>query len=173
MTWLAAGCGDDPVCGPDPLLPADGIVASIGGETITYGSFISSPNNDCTPPDREPTSITLDGRQLDPTPAMTLFMTFCLPRPDVIDAAPVTVGDEDTLQVIDVFAELSDGCLVLLDRTQPVSGEANFEGYCEAGLEPGGYALSLTASIPVTRMCDGGSDTIELSGRALVEALNF
>lgn len=154
-------------------MPADGIVASVGGETVTYGSFISSPNNDCTPPDRRPTSITIDGRQVDPVPSMSLIMTFCLPRPDVIDSAPVTVDDFDTLQVIDVFGELSDGCLVLFDRTQPVTGQANFEGYCDEGLSPGGYALSLSATIPVTRMCDGQPDTIELSGRAQVEALNF
>lgn len=167
------GCGEDPICGPDPLLPAEGIVASIGGETVTYGSFTSSPNNDCTPPDRQPTSVTLDGRQVEPTPSMPLIITFCLPRPDVIDSAPVTVGDVDTLQMIDIFGELSDGCLILLDRTQPVSGEANFEGYCDGGLEPGGYGLSLSASIPVTRMCDGQPDTVELSGRVAVEALQL
>ena len=173
LAGSASGCSDDAVCGPDPLLPADGIVAAIGGETITYGSFTSSPNNDCTPPDRQPTSITVDGRQVEPQPSMPLIMTFCLPRPDVIGSEPIAVGDFDTLQVIDVFAELADGCLILLDRTQPVAGEATFEGYCADGLAEDGYVLSLSATIPVTRMCDGAQDTITLSGRTQVEALSF
>lgn len=168
----APGCGEDPICGPGEE-PADGVVATVEGATVLYGNFASSPNNDCTPTGREPTSLTLDGRQVDPAPAIPYGITFCLPRPDVIGSEPITVDDPDTLQVIDVFAELEDGCLVLLDRTRASTGTATFEGYCAEGLDPGGYALSFTATIPVTRMCDGRAEVMELSGRTTVEALSL
>lgn len=104
---------------------------------------------------------------------MPFAITFCLPRPDIIDDQPVTIDDPETLQVIDVFAELADGCLAVLDRAMPATGTATFAGYCEDGLAEAGYTIGFDATIPVTRMCDGQSTTIALSGRADVEALSF
>lgn len=149
------------------------MVASVSGEDIRYGDFTSSPNNDCTPPGRQPTSLTIDGRQLDPQPSISFGITLCVPRPDDIGSQPVTLGDPERLQLIDVFAELADGCLVQLDRTGQSSGTASFEGFCGDGSDAGGYAMSFDAAIPVTRMCDGQADTLELSGRVAVEALIF
>ena len=168
---LAPGC-DEPVCGPGDA-PPDGVVATVAGETIRYGAFTSSPNNDCTPPGRSVTSLTVDGRQLDPQPSIPFRITLCVPRPDDLGSDPVSLGDTERLQLVDVFAELADGCLVQLDRDSALSGSARFEGLCGDGVDTAGYAIALDADIPVTRMCDGQADTLTLSGRAAVAALVF
>jgi hypothetical protein len=170
-TLALAGCGDE-VCGPGDA-PPDGVVASVAGETIRYGGFTSSPNNDCTPPGAQATSLTVDGRQLDPQPSGSYGITLCIPRPGDLNGALVTLGDPDRLQLIDIYAELADGCLVQFDRTGQLSGTASFEGFCGDGTDPAGYAIAFDAGVPVTRMCDGQADTLQLSGRVAVEAMTF
>ena len=78
----------------------------------------------------------------------------------------------------DVFGEV-DGCLISIDRARAVSGTATFAGYCDEGLNPAGYSLTLSGALPVTKSCptDGGTaDTateISLTGEAAVEAINL
>jgi hypothetical protein len=43
----AAACSDDATCGPGAI-GATGLTLTIGAETVTYGGFTASANNDCT-----------------------------------------------------------------------------------------------------------------------------
>ena len=173
---LWAGCDDGGarVCGPGDA-PAAGVTSSAGeaGATIAYGQFTSSPNNDCPRPGGGLTSITVDGVQTDPTPSIPYHMTFCLPRPEQIDDGPISLADDSLVQVIDVWAELPDGCRLHLDRSAPPEGTIEFLGYCEAGLAPEGYAITLDATIPGERICDDLPNepvTIYLGGTVSVAA---
>lgn len=171
------GCGDDEVCGPQQT-PADGIQIDVDDQTITYGAFTSSPNNDCPDPGGGPTSLTIEGEQVSPGASATFHMTFCLPSPDEIGAEPIPLSGDDRVQVIDVSGEIG-GCRVFRDSSQAPSGTIAFIGYCDDGLNPGGYALELSGTVPGRRACDvdagTGEDsvTLTLSGRAAVSAINL
>jgi hypothetical protein len=168
---LAAGCGDDGVCGPE-MAPPDGVTAETAtGASVGYQGFTSSPNNDCTPPDRMPTSITLDGVQVGQS---SFHITFCLPRPDQLGSRAVDIADTDLIEVIDINARLDADCLLVLDRSSPPTGTITFSGYCADGLDDAGYAISFAASVPGTVVCTGQDDaatTITLAGESSVEAL--
>lgn len=171
MLLAAAGCGDDAVCGPGDAT-ADGLVVDVGnGTPLAFGGFTSSPNNDCTPMDRRPTSITIDGTQ---TGQPSFHTTFCVPRPDGVPSGPIDITDDEVVQVIDVNARIDADCILTLDRTMPASGTVEFVGYCGDGLDPGGYALEFDAMVPGTIVCGGTmntSVTIDLSGSVAIEAI--
>src|SRR5262245_28309449 len=79
-----AGCSDDDAtCGPGNAA-ADGITVTIGAETVRYGAFTSSVNNDCTIAGSGVISTTIQGMQVGAGSAMS----FCLPRPDLLGAEP-------------------------------------------------------------------------------------
>jgi hypothetical protein len=168
---LGAGCSDQ-ACGPDDA-PAAGVIASVKGESITYGEFVSSPNNDCSVPGA-PISLTVEGIQVDPVPQAVRRMTFCLPRPDLLGRGPVALDD---LELVHgdryFFGELADGCSIQLDRTVPAAGTIEFQGYCDEGVHPAGYALVIEGAVAGTDMCTGEPLTVELSGRAAVQAPSF
>jgi hypothetical protein len=167
---LGAGCAGQE-CGPGEA-PAAGVNALLAGQSISYGGFTSSPNNDCSVPGA-PTSLTLDGVQTDPAPSRTLHLTFCLPRPDRLGSGPVALDDTERVEVIDIFGELDDGCLFLLDRDVPPTGTIDFQGYCDQGLDAAGYAVVLDGTVAATNMCTGERVTVELGGSAAVQALDF
>jgi hypothetical protein len=164
---LGAGCGDQ-VCGPGDA-PAAGVIASIEGQSITYGEFLSSPNNDCSLPGA-PISLTLEGMQVDPVPQAVRRMTFCLPRPDCLGDGPVSLDD---LELVHgdryLFAELANGCVVELDRSVPATGTIELQGYCDDGVHPAGYALVIEGAVSGTDTCTGEPVSVELSGRAAVQ----
>jgi hypothetical protein len=97
------------------------------------------------------------GMQVDPAGAA--FDTLCLPRPDLIeggtdyplrpDVQPVPAGDR--VQVIDVDADLAGDCTWTLEGTP--SGTARFEGLCDGGADPAGFALTLDGSVTVREDC--------------------
>jgi hypothetical protein len=165
----SAACGDDESCGPGDE-EAPGLIV----ETITFGEMSASPNNDCPPPSGEhPTSITIQGTQVDPE-ATGQFVVFCLPRPDLIDDQPVSFTDTDRLELVDLFGRDGNGCALRFDRSaQPGSGTATFSGFCDNGTASEGFAISLTGVLPFTRTCDGEDPvpfTGALGGRAAVTA---
>jgi hypothetical protein len=167
---VPCGPGEAPVAG----LSAD-ITTSGGAASVSFGSFTSSPNNDCTPAEGGATSITVDGTQ---TGQPNFHITFCLPRPTELGADPVSVTDVEHLEIIDINARLDADCLLVLDRTSPGTGSITFAGYCGDGLDPGGYAMEFSATIPGTRICTGGdagtaqeSVDIALSGSVAVSAI--
>ncbi len=174
MLLGAAGCsGDDRVCGSADA-PADGLTLMIDGQAFTYGGATSSPNNDCTPVQgQEPTSLTVDLRQLTPTPPAERLLVLCLPRPDALGEEPIAIPSEELVQLIDIFAE-ADDCFISLDRSASSTGTATFIGFCDAGSHPDGYALELEGSFAGTRTCEGQameSVRIELDGRVAVNPL--
>lgn len=167
------GCGSDAECGPGDA-PAAGVTATIGTETAMYGSFTSSANNDCPPSPDAPISLTLDGSQVATTGG---FLTFCLPRPTELGDSPVSLDDNAHFQVIDVRGELAGDCRVIQDENGTPSGTVEFLGYCDGGLDPAGYAIAFSGTVPGVRQCPDGnggmteeSVAITLSGQASVEA---
>ena len=192
---IASGCGDDggddgggdggridasdQVCGPGAA-PMAGIAVTVGGETLTYGGFTSSPNNDCPPPEGGPTSLTVDGTQVGATSQVPPFLTLCLPRPAQIAAQPISLDDDNLVQFANINGELADDCDLVLDRRAAPSGTIEFAGYCGGGQDAAGYAITLSGTVPGTRSCpDGGGGTVEtpvdiaLSGQVAVEAINI
>jgi hypothetical protein len=172
--WVAtaAACGDDESCGPGDE-EAPGLIV----EAVTFGEMSASANNDCPPPSgQHPTSITIQGSQVDPA-TTGQFLVLCLPQPDQIDDQPVSFTDTDRLQLVDLFGRDADGCALRFDRTaEPGSGTATFSGFCDNGTASEGFAISLTGVLPFTRTCDGDDPvpfTAALGGRAAVAAASL
>lgn len=152
-----------------------GVTATAGSTVITYGQFTSSANNDC-PTQGAPTSLTVQGLQTDPQTSMTFSIVLCLPQPNKIGSAPISITNTDLVRVINVNAGVS-GCNLTLDRTVPLSGTVQFSGFCSNGTSPQGYALSFNAGAGGELVCptDGGSpmvtkQQIALAGTAAVTA---
>lgn len=173
LSAALAGCSDDGTsCGPGDA-PADGITLTVGGETVTYGSFTASVNNDCTDFASGVISVSIHGSQIGGTGALTL----CLPRPDLIGAEAVPFSPTrlppaagDRLQLVDASATLAGGCTVARDAAATPAASATFTGYCGGGADPAGYALGLDGAVNLMRTCPGGGDavTAAVAGAAAV-----
>lgn len=164
----ASGCGDDDACGPGDQ-PAPGL--TVEAAAVTFGDFAASANNDCPPTAGEhPTSITIQGEQVDPA-VSGQFLVLCLPRPDLIDDQPVPLSDGERIQLIDLFGQDAEGCDIRFDSAaDPGNAAATFSGFCENGTDPAGFAIELSGVLPITRSCDGADSalTSQLGGRAAV-----
>ena len=164
---LAAACGgDEDDCGA----PSDGSYPGISVDGVTFGGFASSPNNDCTPVQGDPTSLTIQGEQSDPDGVG--FLVLCLPRPfEIENDEPVSLASDQLVQVIDLFGEAADGCSVRLE--DPSGATATFSGYCDDGAHEAGYVLLLSGAMTVTRTCgdqDPVTEEVDVSGAAPVVA---
>ncbi|MCA9677109.1 MAG: hypothetical protein KC464_18935, partial [Myxococcales bacterium] len=173
----AAGCGDDAACGAGDA-PAQGVTATAGDTTVTYGAFQAAANNDCrtASPPAGVVSLTVFGGQADPAGAA--FVTLCLPRPDLLaDGSTVAlsgdvqpVPDDARVQVIDVQAALPGDCAWTIGDAAP-TGTATFEGFCDQGVAAAGFALTLDGTVTVDETCAGGAATprqVTLAGRVAV-----
>ena len=174
VSMLVACGGDDEECGPGDA-PADGITVTTSDGAVSYATFTSSPNNDCTPPDGSATSITLDGIQSAPTPTgFAPHIAFCIPRPDEVavgTALQLGLTDDDDVRLVDVSGDQA-GCIYTLDRTNAPTATITLEGYCGDGLNSAGYSFSLAGDVALTRSCpDAETLTATVSGRAAVDAL--
>ena len=163
---LLAGCpgDDDGTCGPGGA-PASGLTMTVDGETVTYGAFTASVNNDCTIQGAGVISVSVHGSQDGGGSAFTL----CLPRPDLLGAEPVALVpsrvppmDGDRAMVIDASGALAGGCTVQKDAAGVPSGTATFLGYCSGGEDPAGYAIEVSGTIPLVKTC--GADVTNVSG---------
>ncbi|HUQ08179.1 MAG TPA: hypothetical protein VM261_37050 [Kofleriaceae bacterium] len=160
-----AGCSDDDGnCGPGTA-PADGITMTVGGETVTYGGFTASPNNDCRLANAPAgvISVTVEATQVGGTFPFVL----CLPRPDLLGADAVSLTpsrptpiETDRVMMVDSSASLSGGCTVAKDVTQMPSGTARFLGYCDGGKSTAGYAIELSGTVPLVRTCGGTMENV-------------
>ena len=166
------GCSDDATCGPGDA-PAAGATLTVEGTTISYGGFTASVNNDCTDFASGVISVSVHGTQAGTSQALTL----CLPRPDLLGAEPAALVPSrtppmasDRVQVVDVSADLGNGCTVAQDPAAVPTGTARFTGYCDGGADPAGYALALTGTVMLRRTCGGTVDTVTgtLGGRVAV-----
>ncbi len=166
---MVAGCGGDDECGPGDA-PADGVTALANG-TVTFGSFTSSPNNDCTT--GEQTSLSIEGIQVSPEPvgAITPKIAFCIPLPDSVGTEPMALGFDDTdpVRLVDVNASV-DPCTYRLNFTVDPSATITFSGYCGDGIDDAGYAITLAGSVTLRETCGTDLDTfsVDLAGSAAV-----
>lgn len=161
LAAMAAACSDDAACGPGAA-PGNGVTVTIGAETVRYQGFTSSVNNDCTLAGSGVISTTIQGSQEGGAAALSL----CLPRPDLLDAAPaplsanqVPPAASDRVQLFDVSVVLAGGCTARLVLGAVPTGTARFGGYCAGGTDPAGYALTLAGTTPVTVTCPAGTTT--------------
>ena len=161
LALALAACSDDggPSCGPGPA-PVAGITVIVGGETVTYGGFAASVNNDCTIQGSGVISVSVHGTQVGGTGALTL----CLPRPDLLGAdavpfAPTRLPPDaaDRVQLVDLSATLAAGCTIARDPAGVPAATAAFAGYCAGGTDPAGYALTLAGTVGVKKTCAGGT----------------
>ncbi len=162
LALACVGCSGDDSCGPGSA-PAAGITLTVVGETITYGAFTASVNNDCTITGSGVISVSVHGTQAGGSQALTL----CLPRPDLLDVEPVPLVPsrvppltDDRAMLIDTSAALATGCSVQKDSTMAPSGTARFLGYCDGGEHPGGYAVELAGTVPLVRTCGANMDNV-------------
>ena len=163
LALASAGCGDDDAtCGPGDA-PASGLTLTVAGETVSFGSFTASENNDCTDFSSGVISVSVHGTQAGGAQPLTL----CLPRPDLLGATPVAVVPNrnppmagDRVQLVDVSAGLAGGCAVVLDAAAAPTVTATFTGYCDGGKDPAGYAVALSGDVTLTRTCNGTTDTV-------------
>lgn len=169
LLLLATACGGDDECG----VASDGSYPGILLDQIVYASFTSSPNNDCTPEQGDPTSLTIQGDQLEPE--ATGFLVLCLPRPFAIENdVSISLDDDQLVQVIDFQGQDVDGCTLQVEDAAQAS--ASFSGYCDDGAHEAGYVLLLDGTVSVTRTCgdeDPVTENVDVGGAAPVAAAQF
>jgi hypothetical protein len=165
---LTACPSPDPTCGVGTIT-ASTLGASGGGDTLTYGEWRASNNNDCPDPNAptDVVSVTINAAQT--SPPGTASVGLCLPRPDLVaetGEATLTLGSAD-LQVTDVQGALG-GANCRWHDARNLTGTAHLTGFCGAD-HPDGFAIAITGTATVTRSCDGAADedvTVTLSGAA-------
>jgi hypothetical protein len=150
-------CSDDSSCGTGGAAAA-GAPSTVGTETVAFTAFTAGRNSDCQINGSGVVSVTVAGHQLNDTAPLTL----CLPRPDLIETAPVTLTKDelpppvtDRAQLIDAVAILAGGCVARLDATRAYAATATFAGMCDDGTNAAGFALTLAGQVPVTVTCAG------------------
>ncbi len=163
----ASGCGDD--CGPGGAA-INGLVASSIETTLTYGSLIARAGNDCPAADAGGVvSLTIEGKQA-PDPSLGLI-TFCIPRPDQLDAGSHTLGTSQSMadvKIIDLQGS-ADNCTYSLDSTRPPTGDATGTGVCGNGTSSKGFALIIDGAVSLRRTCGATIDNIAVTLTGTVE----
>jgi hypothetical protein len=180
---LLAGCpsGDDPpFCG---TVGGDETIEVASDErSVRFGLVTAGANNDCpapAPPDGL-ISVTVFAEQVEPAGAAVL--TFCLPRPDLLegDEGGVTVpllpdtqpaGEGDRVHLIDVQAAHPDGCRWEGAVGAVPSGTVTFRGLCGDAVDEGAWDLTIDAEVDVTETCEGEPDVdvaVTIEGTATV-----
>jgi hypothetical protein len=165
----AAGCGGgEDRCGPGGA-PDSGLIASGGGLSLTYGQLRGSPNRDCPSPGAPSSliSLTLDGVQTDA--GSTGLITLCIGRPDLLAGQPLPLGAEPStdVHVVDLNGT-AGGCMLTVDRGSPPSGTASSSGLCGNGSDAAGFALTIDATVALTRTCGSTGDTVPVTLRGRV-----
>lgn len=156
-----AGCSDD-TCGPGTA-PDKGLLVGDQDQMLTFGSLVSSANNDCRDASAPAgvVSLTIGGTQSNGTGLVTL----CIPRPDQL-AASVPLGGVNAafpaVQIIDLSGT-ANGCDYAIETARPVTGTVLGRGVCNNGTDKAGYALVIDGHISVRRTCPTATDTIAVN----------
>lgn len=165
---LLAGCGDDD-CGPGDA-PNSGLTAASADGTLSYRDLTWLLGNDCPAPDAPEgvVSMSIEGTQTNGTGRFTV----CIPRPDLLDASPRTLGtitSSADVRIVDLGGD-HDGCTYAFDASRPPSGTVVALGVCGQGLDPAGFALDFDGAVSLRRTCNGTEDTVAvtLTGRIAV-----
>jgi hypothetical protein len=126
--------------------------------TMTYGTFTSSANNDCTPPDAPAgvVSLTLNANQTGGSSLVTL----CIPRPDKLSKTHGQLGTD--VQIVD-FNGMTNSCTLTLDSAEPPSGTVTADGMCNNGTNKAGFALAFNGHFVMSRMCVGSTDMVPVT----------
>jgi hypothetical protein len=162
---VACSDGGGDHCGAAGDASISAPLVTAGAETFAYRLFTSSENNDC-PGGGAAVSVTVAGEQ-DPA---GFPMTFCLPNPDQIDGAAISLADASKVLVIDVSAMDGAGCTYA--KSGAATGTITFDGFCTT---PGArYNLTLSGSVPGTKTCPGTPPvetpvTMQLAGTVAVD----
>jgi hypothetical protein len=185
LVALLAGCpsGDPPFCGTEG---GDGTIEVASDDrSVRFGAITAGANNDCpapSPPDGL-ISVTVFAEQVEPAGAAVL--TFCLPRPDLLegDEGGVTVpllpdtqpaGEADRVHLIDVQADHGDGCRWEGAAGAVPTGTVTFRGLCGDAVEEGPWDLTIDAAVDATETCEGEPDvnvSVTIEGTATVEPI--
>jgi hypothetical protein len=169
LAVLAGGCSGDSQCGPMGA-PSTGLVAASSTAALTYGNLTSLAGNDCPDPAAPAgvVSLSIEGTQTDGTGLITL----CIPRPDLLDSAPRSLGTSMSMADVRIFdlSGTADNCTLTLDATRPPTGTAIGLGVCGNGTDPAGFALDVDGAVSLKRTCGATVDTVAvtLSGRVAV-----
>lgn len=166
---VLAACGDDgggTVCGVAAGTPAGALtlVAAPTTQPVSIVDFIWGVNNDCTPTGASVISVTIRGQQMGGGES---GVGFCLPRPDQIGSAPVSLRDTTLVQLVGASYVEGD-CVVSPAADALPSGTLTFTGFCtEAGTR---FQIALAGQIAASRDCGAAptSTTMMLGGTALV-----
>ncbi|MEO7731102.1 MAG: hypothetical protein ABIY55_09035 [Kofleriaceae bacterium] len=169
LAVVTPGCGGDDSCGPGGA-PDDGLVASDGSASLTYGGLHAGLNGDC-PATGAPagvTSLTIAG-----TGAQG-FITLCVSRPDLLANQPQTVEldvprSAAQARLVDLTGT-ANSCTFQIDATQAASGTVSSSGLCGNGADAAGFALVVDVALALTRTCGQTVDSVPvlLRGRVAV-----
>ena len=163
----SAGCGDDE-CGPMGAENA-ALLASSSEVVLTFGNLTALAGNDCpaVDPPAGVVSLSVEGRQTDGTG----LITFCIPRPDLLEGERRNLGTSLSMAEIRIFdLEGTDrnSCTYKLDSTRPPTGFASGVGVCGNGTDPQGFGLDFDGAISLRRTCGATVDTIAITLTGLV-----
>lgn len=168
VSLLVSSCGnsEEPNCGPSPTASYAAFTVVVNGENISYGDFVSSPNNDCPFPG-SPTSLTIEGRQITPSTDDERSVVLCVPQPDIFPGAATLGDDEEILngevQLIDIFGEYAD-CTFSLNQAVVPTGDIAVSGFCEDGTHEDGFVMSVTnGTLGLLVDCGSGSNLASAS----------
>jgi hypothetical protein len=165
LMLLLAACGNGAEeCRGVGDAGVSGATITVGAETFAYGGFDWGKHNDCGTE-----SITIQGRQI--TPPSNFGIGLCLPRPDAIGAAPVSIADTSLIELRGAAAE-SAACTYQFSGPNAPSGTVTFAGLCTT--EGAAFTVTFAASVDGTANCPGADGpfgvTLLLGGTALVNA---
>lgn len=123
--------------------------------------------NDCPAPGVDPSvvvSLTVSGTQMGGTG----LINFCIPRPDQMNQADISLGTDVKLDTIDG----SDAaCSYALDKSHIPTGKVHADGVCSDGTDPAGFALTFDGFVGLTQTCGSTapvSVSVRLSGTVAV-----
>jgi hypothetical protein len=171
VLFLAASCGDsgNKKCSGVPDGGAAGeVTIAAGGDTFGYGHLTWGENNDCPASGSQIVSVTISGAQTRPE-AVGFGIGLCLPRPDRVGSAPVSLSDTSLVQLVGASGS-GGGCVIAPSSGAAPSGTVTFTGFCTTAGES--FMMTLAGSVSGTRTCgDAGvpqAVTLALAGTALV-----
>lgn len=162
-----AGCGDDE-CGPMGAENA-ALLASSSDVVLTYGNLTALAGNDCpaVDPPAGVVSLSVEGRQTDGTG----LITFCIPRPDILEGERRNLGTSLSMaeiRIFDLTGSDANNCTYTFDSTRPPTGFASGVGVCSNGTDPQGFGMDFDGAISLRRTCGATVDTVAVTLTGLV-----
>jgi len=147
---------------------SSGLVASSSDVTLTYGNLTSLAGNDCpaVDPPAGVVSVSVEGTQTDGTG----LITFCIPRPDLLESGMRGLGTSLSMADIRIFDLTGsfNNCTFTFDSTRPPTGFAGALGVCGNGVDPAGFGIDFDAAVSLRRTCGATVDTVAVTLTGLI-----